>query len=758
MEGMKRFFFGNVPPKGTIPLNSSPKKKNDNTTQKKSYKIDIKKMKDELQELREMLQSKGIEEKREALRKIVLATAEGKDCSFMFMDVLKIIQTNDVSLKQLIYLYISAYASTDDQQAILGVNSLIIDSKHHDAHVRGLALRTMGNIRLQMTAEYFVQPLLNGLDDNDPYVRRNAVLGLLKLLHIPNTSIDREAIEKKFVLLLNDTDSCVVANVINAINELPEMLHLLKSPETVSKMIELIDGASDFTQAVFIKCFTNYIPSSSQEAERITQKVFDKGSVTNEGVVIDTLKLVLRYQPFLNTSKVEEYFSILANIIMKMNASLTSSKQYDVLYIFYRNIKHFLFIQRKLFVSQLFCFYISYEDPINLRIEKLEILLSLAEETNVKDLLDELTEDSLASLDFAPKTLKAIATLVTKFPSLASQCVSSILRISNEVPQLSESCLVALSEILIHTDGMYLKALPLLLNNIENLENLEAKCALIYLCGEFVTKITNAKEFIARCIEKYTDECLEVRLALLTACGKIYCEVPFTETTQKVLEIAIKSIECDERERAVYIWRVLSGGEKLIKGKTVGMEKVIERREMLMNIGSISTVLEIPKKDIKSYSEPKKTIKNIIGDKEKQQELDEKNKTIYAQLKQKRNQGNQKILSVENERINSLINVSNNIHQFDVDGMIIKKEGKLFMKMRIKNISGVIINGLFMQINNNSFGLSCGTFDKTTLQVDEIYSTDLPLYFNGSSLEGQMNNVMQLGISHSTKQLIVDLK
>ena len=176
---------------------------------KKDPKSDPRHIND-LDELKDQLHSKSEEDQQTALTKIVLATSEGKDCGFMFMDVLNIVTTTNIRLKQLIYLYISAYATSDSERAILVVNSLIIDSKHYSPHIRGLALRTMGNIKLEMTAEYFVQPLLNGLEDKDAYVRRCAVLGLLKLLHISNANISRENIYNSLVKMLEDSDGNVL--------------------------------------------------------------------------------------------------------------------------------------------------------------------------------------------------------------------------------------------------------------------------------------------------------------------------------------------------------------------------------------------------------------------------------------------------------------------------------------------------------------------------------------------------------------------
>lgn len=49
--------------------------------------------------------------------------AVGKDVSALFTEVLNCIQTNNLELKKLVYLYIMNYAKTQPDRAILAVNT-----------------------------------------------------------------------------------------------------------------------------------------------------------------------------------------------------------------------------------------------------------------------------------------------------------------------------------------------------------------------------------------------------------------------------------------------------------------------------------------------------------------------------------------------------------------------------------------------------------------------------------------------------------
>jgi vesicle coat complex subunit len=54
-------------------------------------------------------------------------------------------------------------------------------SDNEDPLVRGLALRSLCSLRLESILEYVEKPLRKGLDDISAYVRKTAVLGVLKV-------------------------------------------------------------------------------------------------------------------------------------------------------------------------------------------------------------------------------------------------------------------------------------------------------------------------------------------------------------------------------------------------------------------------------------------------------------------------------------------------------------------------------------------------------------------------------------------------
>lgn len=74
----------------------------------------------------------------------------GKDVSMLFPDVAKNMETGNLELKKLVYLYIINYAKIMPDLAIMAINSFRKDARDKtNPFLRALAIRTMGCIRVK---------------------------------------------------------------------------------------------------------------------------------------------------------------------------------------------------------------------------------------------------------------------------------------------------------------------------------------------------------------------------------------------------------------------------------------------------------------------------------------------------------------------------------------------------------------------------------------------------------------------------------
>lgn len=79
----------------------------------------------EIYELKKELNSEHRQERSDAVKKVIASMTVGKDVSGLFPDVLKNMQTDDIELKKLVYLYLMNYAKTQPELVILAVNTFV---------------------------------------------------------------------------------------------------------------------------------------------------------------------------------------------------------------------------------------------------------------------------------------------------------------------------------------------------------------------------------------------------------------------------------------------------------------------------------------------------------------------------------------------------------------------------------------------------------------------------------------------------------
>ena len=108
----------------------------------------------------------------------------------LFPDVVNCMQTGNIELKKLVYLYLINYAKSNPDLAILAVNTFVKDANDPNPLIRALAVRTMGCIRVDRITEYLCEPLRRCLKDEDPYVRKTAAVCVAKLFDISPSMVE----------------------------------------------------------------------------------------------------------------------------------------------------------------------------------------------------------------------------------------------------------------------------------------------------------------------------------------------------------------------------------------------------------------------------------------------------------------------------------------------------------------------------------------------------------------------------------------
>lgn len=114
-------------------------------------------------ELKAELNADTRDRRKEAVKKVIANMTVGKDVSMLFADVVKNMQTEDLELKKLVYLYLMNYAKSQPELVILAVNTFVKDVDDVNPLIRALAIRTMGCLSVGKIVDYLCEPLKKAL-------------------------------------------------------------------------------------------------------------------------------------------------------------------------------------------------------------------------------------------------------------------------------------------------------------------------------------------------------------------------------------------------------------------------------------------------------------------------------------------------------------------------------------------------------------------------------------------------------------------
>ncbi|KAH8693961.1 vesicle coat complex AP-1/AP-2/AP-4, beta subunit [Talaromyces proteolyticus] len=512
-------------------------------------------------ELRSGLVSQYAYERKEAIQKTIMAMTLGKDVSALFPDVLKNIATTDLDQKKLVYLYLMNYAKSHPDLCILAVNTFVQDSEDPNPLIRALAIRTMGCIRVEKMVDYMEEPLRKTLRDESPYVRKTAAICVAKLFDLnPDMCLENGFLE---ILqeLIGDPNPMVVANSVTALAEIsetaPETRALGINSTTLRKLLMALNECTEWGRVTILSSLADFKTTDVKDAEHICERVVPQFQHVNASVVLAAVKVVFLHMRYINAELAASYLKKMAPPLVTLVSSAP-----EVQYVALRNIDLLLQKQPDILSKELRVFFCKYNDPPYVKFQKLDIMVRIANEKNVDQLLAELKEYALeVDMDFVRKAVKAIGQTAIKIESSSEKCVNTLLDLINtKVNYVVQEAIVVIRDIFRKYPG-YEGIIPTLCKCIDELDEPNARAALIWIVGEYAEKISNAGDILAGFVEGFNEEFTQTQLQILTAVVKLFLKRPEKAQglVQKVLQAATaESDNPDIRDRAYVYWRLLS--------------------------------------------------------------------------------------------------------------------------------------------------------------------------------------------------------
>ncbi|XP_060597112.1 AP-3 complex subunit beta-2-like [Ruditapes philippinarum] len=376
------------------------------------------------EDLKIMLDSNKDSQKLDAMKRIIGMVAKGKDASDLFPAVVKNVVCKNLEVKKLVYVYLTRYAEEQQDLALLSISTFQRALKDPNQLIRASALRVLSSIRVQMIAPIMMLSIKEAVMDMSPYVRKTAAHGIPKLYSIDPELKDQliEVIEK----LLADKTTLVAGSAIQAFEEVcPERTDLIH--KNYRKLCNLLVDVEEWGQVVIINMLTRYVrsqfinPNDDNVGDEVDKPFYESEKDSNEDdddddddddkakaktkprqyIMDSDHRLILRQcKPLLNSRNAAVVMAVaqlyhhcaprsevstVARSLIRLLRSHT-----EVQYVVLSNIATMSLKQKGMFEPFLKSFYVRSNDATHIKLLKLEILTTLATETNIATILREL--------------------------------------------------------------------------------------------------------------------------------------------------------------------------------------------------------------------------------------------------------------------------------------------------------------------------------------------------------------------------------
>ncbi len=364
-----------------------------------------------------------------------------------------------------------------------------------------------------------------------------------------------------------------------------------------------------------------YVPQDSGEALLLAERIMPRLAHSNSAVVLTCIRVILYLMNYIADE------AQISQLSRKLSPPLVTllSKPPEIQYLALRNA--ILILQRRPEVLQgnIRVFFCKYNDPIYVKVTKLELIFMLADKDNINVVLSELREYATEiDVQFARKAVRAIGKLAIKIEPAARQCIDSLLElVKGKVPYVVQEATVVIRNIFRKYPNQYESIITKVIANIDDLDEPEAKAAIVWIIGQYADRIDNADELLQDYLHTFHDEPIEVQLALLTATVKLFIQRPTkgSELVPKVLKWCTEETDDpDLRDRGFMYWRLLSTNPEAAKNIVMGAKPPITAEsekldtatleELCLNVGTLATIYLKPVQQVFRAARPRRLVES----------------------------------------------------------------------------------------------------------------------------------------------------
>jgi len=497
-------------------------------------------------------------QRRQLFQKVIQYLTVGIDMSPVFSDVIMNAHTTDVATKKMLYHYITHYAQANADLALLTVNTLQKDCREEDPVIRGLALRSMASMRVPDLVEYLIDAIRLGLKDADPYPRKTAAMGVLKVHDLaPEALAETEILEEVRRMLISDRDASVVANCLIVLREI-DGEGAVATKQNVYGLINRIKDFSQWSQVTILETVALYKPADKTETFDVMNALEDRLQSSNSAVVLGTVKVFLHATLSLPDVHQQVFERLKAPLFTLANAGAA-----ETAYAVWAHLHLLVMRAPPLFAMDYKSFFCRGSDAPAVKKLKIEMLTAVADDVNTYDIVSELCE-YVTDVDtvIAREGVKAVGRIALDGDQNVGGIVDRLLQfVEYNQEHITAETLVQVKD-LVRKHPKWIDQCVVAVSGIEveTIVEPEAKAALVYLYGEFGAFMPEAPYMLEPLLDEFDEEeSEEVRLELLASAMKLFFKraPEMRDMLGKALAAGTNDANQDVHDRALMYARML---------------------------------------------------------------------------------------------------------------------------------------------------------------------------------------------------------
>ena len=305
--------------------------------------------------------------KKDVIKRVIAYMTLGVDVGQLYFEMVKFSITEDIVLKKMVFLYIVNYADQVETGAILAINTYIRDMKNPNPKVRGLALRSLCSLKFKGAYEYFSNIMYDSLKDTHPYVRKTAVIALLKVYHLNPKLIAERDIDTLYEMI-GDKEPIVVMNVLFVLNEiLKKEGGIALSVKMLNHLLNIFNVLSEWGQCIVLELISKFTPKDQQQMFNIMNILEEHLKNSSSAIVLGVTKVFINFTKD-NDVLYPQVIKRLRDPLITLISACDTSGSYEMEYSILSHIYFLILKGGRIVFSEIYKkFFVKFEEPLYLK-------------------------------------------------------------------------------------------------------------------------------------------------------------------------------------------------------------------------------------------------------------------------------------------------------------------------------------------------------------------------------------------------------